>query len=136
MSHKSRYTEQHERILIPVKDILTILDSGGLKDNEQKVSGLLSVFASRLKLHLKTEDNTIYPALLNHSDEKVRAVAKKFKVEMGSISKIFDNYITRWDTHVEIRACREVFTKETREFFAALADRITKEDNELYPLVT
>ncbi len=135
MSNRDRYTEQHERILIPAKEILVVLDSHKLEGNESKVRRLLSMLAGRLKIHLVIEDKSVYPALLNDSDVHVRGVARKFKDEMGNIAEVFNNYLARWNSELKIKASRDAFTNETRALFAALVSRISREDEELYPLV-
>ncbi len=135
MSNIDRYAEQHERILTPARDILAILDSGNLAENEYAVGQLLSGLAGRLKLHLAVEDKSVYPALLNNPDEHVRIVARKFKDEVGDIYVVFNEYFKKWSSSAKIESSRDAFTRETRELFEALMDRITKEDKELYPLL-
>jgi hypothetical protein len=94
----------------------------------------LSTFAGVLKLHLAMEDEGLYPSLSESVDAKIRDMARAFAVEMGSLAATFHAYNDRW-TVPAIAQQPEVFAQETRAVFRALADRIDRENNDLYPLL-
>ncbi len=94
---------------------------------------LLSGLAGKLSVHLAMEDKALYPRMIeaNHADSK--ALAQKFMNEMGGLGDAFSAYNKKWQASM-IGSDPAGFAKETQAVFGALARRIEREDNELYPL--
>ncbi len=135
MGITSNFIQQHEDMLTVAKEMSKLLDPNILGKDAQPVRSLLSKLSAKLKIHLASEDKSLYPELLNHKDENVKATAKKFMDEMGSISSVFVKYTEKWVSADAIQKNPNDFIKETEGLFSALAKRIEKENKELYPLV-
>lgn len=135
MGRTERFQEQHAGLVKVVKEIAAQLDENKLATDAQGVRKLLIDLGARLKLHLVTEDQTLYPEMINHKDPKIKAMATRFQNEMGTIRVAFEDYMKRWATASAIQANAAGFVKETKAVFDVLAKRIEKENNELYPMV-
>ena len=90
--------------------------------------------ASTLIAHLKAEDWALYPRLMESGDDAVAATAKAFSDEMGGLAAAFGVYSQRWDA-MSIASNWAGFCLETKDIIAALTERITRENRELYPLL-
>lgn len=135
MGITSSFVQQHEDMLVIAKEISKLLDPNILAKEAQPARSLLSKLSAKLKIHLASEDKSLYPELLNHKDANVKATAKKFMDEMGGISDVFVKYTEKWVSADAIQKNPNDFIKDTKDLFSALAKRIEKENRELYPLV-
>ncbi len=111
------------------------LNADTLIHDAQLIVSQLSTLTGKLTIHLAMEDKVIYPYLINHKDEHVRVLAKKYIDEIGSIAQVFTNYIKKWPNPHTIQDNTSGFIHETKSLFQVLSKRIDKEDNELYELV-
>jgi len=128
------YRDQHDQLLRIATELAAITQAGKAGTQSDVARRHLSELAGKLNLHLAMEDKSLYPALLSHPDEKVRATAKKFVDEMGGIAAAFTGYLAHWPTPGSIAKAPQDFAKETAGIIKALGDRIQKENTVLYPL--
>lgn len=135
MARTDRFRRQHQEILQLMAQITSMLDTSQPGEKARDIRTQLSVLAGKLNVHLAMEDNALYPSLLEQKDGNVGLVARKYAEEMGHIKETFAGYLKKWPTPMAIQNDPGRFSGETREIFAALARRIQREDDELYPLV-
>ena len=134
MSKTDHFRADHKDMVGIVGEISKLLNEASLVANPAAVTGLLGKLVGKLKIHLVTEDRSLYPQLLKSTDPKVKAVTEKFQTEMGGIKAVVDAFATKWTDPRTIKTHPADFIKETEGLFAALAKRIEREDNELYAL--
>jgi Hemerythrin HHE cation binding domain len=134
MSETEIYRRQHVEIVKLVQGVQAFLAPGALKGDASAVRLKLSELSAKVGLHLAMEDGTLYPALMAHRDPKVRDTASRFNNEMSGIKAAFQTYSEKW-TESAIRGNSVGFIEETNRLFVALANRIHRENTELYPLL-
>lgn len=134
MSPLETYHQQHHEMIGRVTEILEHLDADTVRADSTHVHRLIGQFAEILQRHLAQEDRLLYPKLMQHRDEKVRATAQRYHDEMGGLSQQFSDYLGRWPTATDIGKRPADFVDETRTLLDQLAKRILREDTELYPL--
>jgi len=127
-----KFREQHAEILGIAKKVDGAL--ARLPDAAGEVRTQLTALAAKVNVHLAMEDDALYPRLQAHADPKVRTLAKKFTDEMSGIKVAFQKYIATWNEPA-IRGDAAGFVAATKGLFAALAQRIQRENTELYPLL-
>ncbi len=99
----------------------------------------LSLFQVRTKLasvlirHLKKEDWTVYPTLMQSDQADARKTACKLHDEMGSLADAFKAHMECWTTF-SIEKDWDAYRYEATILLNALERRITLEDDKLYPL--
>lgn len=93
-----------------------------------------SGFSKELLAHLTREDWLLYPSLLQSSDKLISGTAQRFVDEMGGLLASYKAWSGQWPTE-RIIAEWPTFVTETSALLDALAHRIDRENNELYPLV-
>jgi iron-sulfur cluster repair protein YtfE (RIC family) len=87
-----------------------------------------------LRVHLAYEDTILYPELIRCGDGKTAALAHLFAEETGAIAPQFEDFVRRWSGPTAIDSMFESFRDEATMLFAALAARIERENDLLYPL--
>ena len=121
------YREQHDRLRSHVAKMLEA-------NAEPEHKKLLAQLAGSVKMHLKAEDDSLYPHLLAHRDAAVRAKATQLKQSMGDLATTFDAFYTHWIKPGAIAADTPRYRSEMSAVIDALAARMDLEDRELYDL--
>ncbi len=135
MSNTQRFRDQHDDLLKIASEISTHLNVNELSHDASEVRSLLSKLLGRLSVHLSMEDKALYPRLLEHSDERVKSMAKRFIDEMGGLGEAVNVYKDKWPTALAIQKNPGDFIEQTKQIFDALTKRIKKENNELFKTV-
>ncbi len=132
MSETKRFRDQHDRMLTLVSEISAHLNVDELSHDTTEVKRLLLILLGKLSVHLTMEDKALYPRLLEHPDEKIKAIANRFIDDMGSIGEAVEDYKSKWLPASNIQKESALFIEHTKGIFEALKNRIEKENNELY----
>ena len=99
----------------------------------QSVSALRWQLARKLMAHLALEDRILYPAMQRSTDETIRTTAARIQSEIGTLADRFTRYMADWSDE-RIALQWRAFCLETGQILDALARRIDREDNLLYPI--
>lgn len=100
-----------------------------------EISLKIGALAGKLSIHLKSEDNCLYPSLLVSEDELLKKIANLFNQEMSYIAQAFLEYKTKYMSSTGIKQNSTQFTAETLSIISHLRIRLNNEDKELFPLV-
>lgn len=130
MGFTDKFRVQHDEILAMTREISDKLKSD---PDAPLIRKLLSNLAGKVNFHLAMEDKALYPRLTQQGDTHAQALATKFMTEMGGLAGVFIAYNNKWQVSA-IKSDPEGFAHETRKVFGALANRIQRENTELYPL--
>lgn len=123
---------QHEEIAEIISDIKSDIDQKDIAKEALEISSKISNLAGKLKVHLNTEDQYMYPQLLKSSNSEVQTTAQAYIDEMGTISTVFMEYKDRFNTRTKITNEIDLFVSESKRIFSLLQQRIAKEDSNLY----
>ncbi len=134
MAQADSFYKQHEELVEVVGKISGKLNAATVAAQAGEVRSLLNTLLGKLSIHLSMEDKALYPRLQQHADAKIRDTAKKFATEMANVAPVVQAFGAKW-SESEIKANPAAFVEETKKLFAALADRIRRENTELYPLL-
>jgi iron-sulfur cluster repair protein YtfE (RIC family) len=132
MSQLNRLCQEHAD-LIAIAGRLSVLIAHDTPPPSNVLYRVRQEFASALIHHLKSEDWVLYPRLLVSRDRHVAATALLFSREMGGLATAFREFAEQWGSFA-IEGDWKRYQRETAEFLAALTDRITRENHDLYPL--
>ncbi|HTW85060.1 MAG TPA: hemerythrin domain-containing protein [Candidatus Sulfotelmatobacter sp.] len=121
------YRGQHERLRHHAEMMLHAT-------TESAHTLLLARLAGSLKMHLKGEDESLYPHLLTHGSAEVRIKAAQFQMSMSEFSERFDRFYQRWTKEGSIASDPAGYQAELRVIIDSLVRRMDLEDNELYAL--
>jgi len=116
-------------------DVLSVLmEQQSLHDNPF-VCELMTRFKEKVWVHLVFEDNTIYAALLHTGDEKTSNIAKAFHDSAKEIKHRFSGFVRHWCSSPGSESEHEMLSKESREIFTLIRNRIAYENEQIFPLV-
>ncbi len=135
MSNQDNLIKQHVEMVAIVTSISPLLDAAKLAEDASEVRSLLTQLFGKLNSHLTAEDKVLYPRLLQSEDAVIKSTAEKFMKEMGGIGEALKGYKAKWPNPQSIQNDAATFITETKGIFTALANRIEKENSDLYPLL-
>ncbi|MFK5915120.1 MAG: hemerythrin domain-containing protein [Woeseiaceae bacterium] len=116
-------------------DVLSVLmEQPSLHDNPF-VCELMKRFKEKVWVHLVFEDNTIYATLLHTGDEKTSNTAKAFHDSAKEIKHRFSGFVRHWCSQPNSDSEHNELSNESREIFTLIKERITYENEEVFPLV-
>ncbi len=123
---------QHNTIRQLIQELEEEVRSGNLDQKAFDLSLKISKLSGILVLHLKSEDEYLYPALKNSKDEALSKTAEQLCREMGSLSTEFLKYKSTYMSAARIKADIPQFIGESNKIFSALKNRLNTEDKRLY----
>ena len=134
MAATDNFRRQHNDLLGLVGEIQDLASSPRSETASIKICRILSRMSGKLSIHLAAEDKSLYPRLVASDDAGTSEVAKRFQEEMSGLGDVYNAFAAKWRTPQAIDDDFEGFVAESGEVFAALGDRIARENRELYPL--
>lgn len=93
---------------------------------------LMRALNTALTEHLAIEDGELYPVLMRSQDHLVRDLAQHYVEDMGALSGVWAHYFEEW-SQARILRDRERFASVTKGLIGALAHRVAREEDTLYP---
>lgn len=130
----SQFRHQHTEILDVIRDIDFYVRETSLMNDIPEIVMLLMRLSGKLKAHLSMEESSLYPDMLNSSNEEAAEAAKAYQAEMVGLAKAFQDYMTAWRAPDAIVSDPDGFKAVSTAVFKALTDRFQRENNELYRL--
>jgi len=134
MTKTEKFREQHNDLLKLATELQLLLDEKNLSLDAKTARSCLSKLMGKLTLHLSLEDNVLYPSLSKSKNIELSSLAARFSNEMKvTITKV-TKYNEKWATPTSIKTNQAAFIAETKQIISVLADRIKRENQELYSL--
>lgn len=135
MSNLAMLKRQHREILDSVKSIeFSAAANADLKSVE--IAREINLLSGKMKMHLMAEDEFLYPDLAQSEYAEIRAAAQRFNSEMGGLSGEFSSFVRKYNTPDKIKAGKTGFAAESRTLFRKIRERMSREDKDLYPLLS
>lgn len=101
-------------------------------DDAIRAREVMRALNTALTEHLAIEDGELYPVLMRSQDHSVRDLAQHYVEDMGALSGVWAHYFEEW-SQARILRDRERFASVTRGLIGALAHRVAREEDTLYP---
>jgi hemerythrin-like domain-containing protein len=128
------FRRQHSELFDLAKELATALGDAQRPLRAHDALVATAKLAGKLRVHAAMEDEALYPRLFGHESEEVRVTARRFSELFGGAYKAFIAFRGKW-TADDVAAKPDAFIAEARALIAALGERVTHENGELYPLV-
>ncbi len=125
--------DQHNKLINEATHILSLIKADKI-DNAKEILEKLTHFGKELETHLIIEDKILYPILRIRS-EIMNTICDKYLAEMGDLRDKVNTFITKWCDENLIRESRKELVLESEQLITELAKRISKENDELFPLI-
>ncbi len=134
MSRTYTLRRQHRALEELVQHITRTMVRIDTHDDAMECGRSLGKLTGVLTFHLAAEDQSLYPRMQASSDQNVAKTAAAFAQEMGGLSEVYSEFAAKWSTGNAIFEDPDGFRTEAQLVFSALARRIERENEELYPL--
>lgn len=134
MSNISLLKNQHSEILAVIKSINTLV-AQNLEGNATDIAHNINALSGKLKMHLMSEDQFLYPNLMQSKDKVVSTMAHNFNIEMGDLAGALGVFVQKYNTPFKILENRDAFVTDSKNVFQQITSRIQREDSRLYPLL-
>ena len=125
---------QHDALEEYAADLLGETERFADHGDGYAISIKLSRFLSHLRAHLRQEDRYLYPRMMAHEQHAVAQTARRFFDEMGRLAADMERFAETYRTSREIQADYPGFRQALYRLIGLLAERIKRENNELFPL--
>ena len=134
MARTDTLRRQHDAAVALVGEIQRKVGSYRGAADAHSILLCLAKLDGLLRIHFAQEDRSLYPAMISSPDLQVASTAAAYQQEMGGLGMTFAQYVARWSGSGSIAGNFTLFRNESASVFAALADRIERENNHPYPL--
>lgn len=94
----------------------------------------LAKLSHLLRLHLATEDEWFYPAMIASDEPLAASLAFACRDDVGGIAEEVETFLAQWNSSVVIDLGFSRFREELFCLFHKISDRIGREEVELFPL--
>lgn len=126
---------QHRTIMEEINLIEKEIMKDTMDINPSEAALHISRLAGQLKIHLREEDDFLYPQLLDSTDSGIKKLANQYISEMGDLAAEYITFKNKYNIASKIRENRENFLTEGKIIITALKKRIEKENCGLYHLI-
>ena len=132
MARTDKFRHEHNELLALAHELQQQLDPHTLATNASIARASLGKLIGKLVLHLTIEDELLYPELAACGDPTLAGLALAFADDIKTTTGQVIAYNARWATVAAIKAEPQAFIDQTNGVIAILADRIKRENQELY----
>ncbi len=124
----------HGEMQVMINDLRAMMTKDQLKirPNAMTTHKLLCELADKMKSHMSSQDQEVYPGLLIHEDPKLKSMAWGFLNGQKPMRKQFDDYYNKWLKNCDFNFTDD-FMAETFEIFDMVEERIGREKTILLP---
>lgn len=133
MSELTKLRHDHAKLATIFRHLGQVIESANAP-SQIELFELRRELLSTLLAHLKLEDWALYPRLIASPDAYISSTGQAFKDEMGGLAPAFVAYAGKWDAN-SIDRDWSSYCAETRAILDALMNRLTRENQELLPLL-
>lgn len=123
---------QHRVLLDQASALAGLSARVRVRDDAFEADQVIGGMHALLVQHLQIEDEWLYPTLMKASEERIRDFAADSFEEMGGVLGAWMTYRREWSEDT-IHAHPERFATATRGIVEALALRVEREEDHLYP---
>ena len=129
--------KQHQQIRKALQELQEdVYNEEEVAKNQLWIALRIGTLTGILIMHLRYEDEYLYPLLLEYPNEEVKAITKRFRKEMGDLSGVFDKYKDKYlKVPDSIKKNSAQFIKDTNLILYSISKRVEKEEHELFTLL-
>jgi len=125
---------QHDAAVALVEELGAGIRSYRSTEDAYDIALKLTKLKGLLRIHFAHEDRMLYPAMIAGVDRIAAQTALGFQNEMGGLNAAFEAYASKWALSSNIASAFANFRDESADIFGKLANRIERENEDLYPL--
>lgn len=124
---------QHAALTDMLLRLVNMVEGHRPGDEAYPISLQLARLIGLLRSHLASEDEWLYPAMIASHERRAAELAEHYRREMGGLAERVEAFERRWSSSSVVAAAFEAFRGDAKALFAAIDERIAREDSQLYP---
>lgn len=128
------FQHDHRQIKGDLEALRTFAHTG-IREHATEIAERLLAMSAHIKIHLASEDRTLYPAVAACGDAAVAAMGERYRAEMGGLAEAFRQFVGRWRVADRVAADPEGFRDAANRVLKALHERLHREESEFFPAV-
>lgn len=135
---KEQIAKQHEEIKKALRELKEdVYSREDLPHNALWIALKIGHLSGVLNMHLKFEDDYLYPCLLESKVDEAKKVSTDLVDEMGELANLFNDYQKKYllNPHA-IRKQPDEFRHDTLRIIDSILKRIEAEEKDVYSLAT
>jgi hypothetical protein len=132
MSLKNELKKENQEIADTIDVLAYLINHNELRSNPVFCK-MLQQFSGAVHDHLKHEGRAAYKELLPQNDNGAHEVATRFMNNTSQLNKIMNEYAKHWCKAPHDFNTNEAFIDETKTIFRLVTDRMTLEQEKLFP---
>lgn len=125
--------QQHDAAEEMAAAILSLTASYRDEYDGVAIARLIGKLNALLRVHFAFEDTVLYPRMMRSGDGEAAELAERFSTDGGTLAPAFEEFARRWSGPTVIHAMFDLFREEATELLGAMAARIERENDLLYP---
>lgn len=126
--------DDHRQLAGLMLDLVNSLQGFHGPDQAYSITVQLARLGKLLRVHLASEDEWFYPAMMACDQPLAAALATDYRDEVGGIAEDVEAFLARWNGSRVIANGFERFRPQLVALLRKIESRIEREDDELYPL--
>lgn len=130
-----RFIEQHRQIVSLCNALMYHANKDHIQDNIILAYSIQEELEEVLGSHLRLEDLSLYPMLVEHKDAMVKETAVRLKEEVSGCTQLFTAYKKKYPNKMSIEGNIYAYSTDTLDMVHSILQRIKKEETELYALL-
>ena len=135
MNIADRFIEQHHQIVSLCNELMFYAHKDHIGDNVGLVITIQENLGEILGSHLRLEDLSLYPMLLEHKDIAIRETAALLKQEVSGCAHLYNIYREKYPTRQSIEDHINSYIEDTNKMISSILQRNKREEIELYSLL-
>jgi hypothetical protein len=126
--------DEHRELAGMMLDLVNLIQGFHGPDQAYSITVKLGQLAHLLRIHLATEDEWFYPAMIASDEPLAATLAATYREEVGGIAEQVEAFTAQWNSSSVIGMGFRRFRGELLCLLHKIEDRIGREDLELYPI--
>jgi len=129
------FREQHKEIKLLCKHLIECSVEQHIALNASYVHKIQKDLERLLSLHLRLEDNSLYPVLRENKSQLIRETSLRLQKEFSPCADWHNTYQEKYSTQERIQSSPRAYVQDTQRIVQQIQKRIDTEEDELYVLL-
>jgi len=134
MHDLAHFRKSQKELLSLIKDLQSLMTDNMVEMSRNSMTAfqLMCELGIRIQEHLGEADRFVYPYLLLHEDPRVQSIAWGFINRENPLRHSYVGYYMKWLKNFDF-AFNQDLIRDSQEIFELVAERIERENRELFP---
>ena len=134
MNAVTKLQAQHDALGGMMLRLVNLVEGFQGSEQAMPITVQLAKLAHLLRLHLATEDEWFYPAMMASGEPLAELLAASYRAEVDGIAEEVEDFLRRWSSSAVIEIDFIRFRAGLLALLGKIEERIGRENHEIFPL--